>query len=222
MINKENETYAVVLKTVPLGNGYYNVELGDRQGERYEFKVHEESILDYRLVVGKELDELTVQKLEVLKDYDKAYSYTIGILARRMYTKKEIRQKLLQRQTAQSVIKEVVTKLLEHELLNDAVYTRAYIENQVSIGKKSRHRIITDLRHKGVATSIIDDHMDLFDSEWEQALIQREIKKAYDRYLKKGLSDFEMKNKVMQALGRKGFDFYEVDKQYDFFIEDLD
>jgi regulatory protein len=222
MIGKETETYAVVIKTEPLGHGNYIVELGDAVGEIYEFTVHEETILDYRLVVGKELDESTFRALEASKDYGKAYSYAVGILARRMYTEKEIRQKLTQRRAAEDVIGEVVTKLLKLELLNDEAYTTAYIENQVSVGKKSRHRIVSDLREKGVATSIIDNRMDLFDKESEQALIGREIEKAYGRSSHKDLSDFEMKHKVIQALGRKGFDFYEVDRQYDFFIEDLE
>lgn len=221
MIGKEFETYAVVIKTEPLRQGYYLVVLGDAEGEIYEFTVHEESILDYRLVVGKELDKSTFRKLEASKDYDKAYGYTFSILARRMYTEKEIRQKLLQRETAQNVIEEVVTKLVKIGLLNDEVYARTYIENQVSGGKKSRNRIISDLREKGVATSIIDDLVDLFDQESELALIWREIEKAYHRYSRKDLSDFEMKQKVMQALGRKGFDFYATQRQYDFFIEDL-
>lgn len=222
MIGKENETYAVVIKVEPLRRGHYKVELGDAEGEIYEFTVHEETMLDYRLVVGKELDESTLRELEASKNYGKAYSYAVGILARRMYTEKEIRQKLMQRATAEDVTHEVVTKLLKLELLNDEAFATAYIENHVEIGKKSRRRIISDLHAKGVASSIIDDHMDLFDKESEQALIAREIEKAYSRYLRKDLSDFEMKNKVIQALGRKGFDFYEVDRQYDFFIEDLE
>jgi regulatory protein len=221
MIDKENETYAVVIKTESLGRGNYKVALGDAVGEIYELTVHEETMLDYRLVVGKKLDESTFRALETSKDYGKAYSYAIGILARRMYTEKEIRQKLMLKETAETVIGEVITKLLKLELLNDEAYATAYIESQVSIGKKSQRQIISNLRGKGVAASIIDSLMGLFDKKKELKLIQREIEKAYRRYLHKDFSDFEIKKKVIQALGRKGFDIYEVERQYAFFIEDL-
>ena len=222
MIGKENETYAVVIKVEPMRRGYYKVEFGHAEGKIDEFTVHEETLLDYRLVVGKELDEPTFRAFESSKDYAQAYRYAIGILNKRMYTEQEMRQKLSLKETTVHVIQEVITKLLNLELLNDAVYTRIYIENQMSVGKKSRQRIVSDLRAKGVAMSLIDDHEDLFDKETEQALVRREIEKVYRRYVRKELSDFEMKNKVTQALGRKGFDFYEVDRQYGFFIEDLE
>jgi len=220
MIGKENETYVIVTKTEPLGRSNYQIELGDAVGNIYEFTVHEEIMLDYRLVVGKELDEPTFRALEASKDYGKAYSYAINILARRMYTEKEIRQKLKARETAENVIGEVVTKLFNLELLNDAAFATAYIEEQMSMGKKNQRRIISDLHTKGVASTIIDDHMGLFDQESEIDLIQHEIEKAYNRYSRKDLSNFEMKNKVVQTLGRKGFDLYEVDRRYGFFIED--
>ena len=221
MLSKETETYVVVISCTPLKKGYYKIEFGDALGEIDELTVHEETVLDYRLVVGKELDKETFEILKNSTDYQKAYSYAIGILARRMYTEKEIRRKLCERETTSDVIHDVVTKLFEIELLNDVSYATAYIENQLELGKKSRRRIISDLCGKGVSMGIIDDLMDLFNKESESALILKEIKRMYQRYSRQDLSDFEVGHKVVQALGRKGFDFYEVQRQYEFFIEDL-
>ncbi|MCL2559654.1 MAG: RecX family transcriptional regulator [Turicibacter sp.] len=222
MIGKESETYVVVTRTTPHRRGEYQVELGDAQGNLYEFSVHEETMLDYRLVVGKELDEQTFRALEASKDYGAAYSYAVGILARRMYTEKELRQKLVNRETNEGVIEEVVTKLFQLDLLNDDAFARTFIEEQVRMGKKSQRRIVSDLYAKGVADKLIDRHLGLFDQEAETGAMKREIEKAYERFSRKELSDFELKNKVIQAVGRKGFDFYEMDRQYGYFIEDLE
>jgi len=221
MISKKTETYAVVISSTPLQKGHYKVELGDAEGKIYELTVHEEAVLDYRLVVGKELDRETFIALQNSMGYQKAYSYAIGILARRMYTEKEVRRKLSERGTAGDVIDDVVAKLVAIDVLNDVSYATVYIENQLEMGKKSRRRIISDLHIKGVSASIIDDLGDLFDKESEITVMVKEIERAYQRYSRQDLSEFEVGHKVIQALGRKGFDFYEVQRQYEFFIEDL-
>jgi len=222
MIGKEKETYVVVIQVEPLNQGHYKVVLGDAVGDIYEVTVHEEIMLDYRLVVGKELDEPAFRALEASKDYGKAYSYAVSILARRMYTEKEMRQKLKGHATTEHVIHEVVTKLLKLELLNDEAYARNYIEYQVALGKKSKRRMLSDLYGKGIEATVIDGVMELFDQGSESVLIRSEIEKLYARYSRKDLSDFDLRNKVVQALARKGFEIYEVGQQYDFFIEDLE
>jgi len=222
MLSKETETYVVVITCTPLKRGYYQVELSDAEGEIYELVVHEETILDYRLVVGKELDKQTFHALGESKDYQEAYRYTVDILSKRLYTEKEMRRKLGARKVATHVIDKVVAKLTELSLLNDVSYATFYIENQLEIGKKSQRRIIEDLYQKGISNPIIDDLMDLFDQESESERLVNEIRKAYERYSRRHSSDFELKNKVLQALGRKGFDFYETQRQYGFFIEDLE
>lgn len=221
MLSKETETYVVVIECDPLKKGYYEVKLADAVGEIYELTVHEETILDYRLVVGKELDEQTFHQLENSKNYQEGYRYIIEILSRRLYTEKEIRRKLSARKTSTAVIDEIIAKLIDLDLLNDFSYATLYIENQLEIGKKSQRRIVSDLYQKGICASIIDDLMGLFDQESECERMVKEIRQVHARHVRKNLSDFELKNKVVQTLGRKGFDFYEIGRQYDFFIEDL-
>lgn len=221
MIGIDAKTYAVVINCSPLGKGYYKVKLGDAEGEIYDLRLHEELIVDYRLVVGKEIDEKTFSALLDSEGYQNAYSYAVGIIARRFYTEKEIRRKLYERGTADTVVQEVVAKLVKIGLLDDAVYARAYIENQLEMGKKSKRQIISDLYAKGVSANIIDDLMDLFNEESENVLITKEIEKLHSRYLRQDLSDFELRKKVVQTLGRKGFEIDEVQRQYEFFILDL-
>jgi len=221
MINKKTETYAVVIRATRMKSGYYKIQLGDATGEVYELMVHEESVLDHRLIEGKELDQETVIALQNSKAYQASYRYAIQILSRKMYTEKEIRRKLARRETAPHVIDEVIVKLIEIDVLNDASYARLYVENQIEMGKKSKSRIISDLYKKGISEVLIDDLMDLFNQELERTLMVKEIECLYQRYTSKGLSDFEVGHQVVCALGRKGFDFDEAKRQYRFFIEDL-
>jgi len=222
MLSKDTETFAVIISSTPSKRGFYNIQIADAVGEVYDLIVHEEIIVDYRLVVGKEIDEETFHNIQNITEYQQAYSYAIGILARRMYTEKEIKRKLYGRKTPDDVIDAVVEKLKNIQLLNDLTYATLYIENQVKNGKKSRRKIISDLMAKGVNSTIIDEVSDLFNGYSEVSLIQTEIEEAYRQYERQQLSDFDLARKITQKLARKGFDIYEVQRQYGFFLEDLE
>lgn len=221
MNDKKNETYAVVISCTALKRNLYQVELAEADGKIHELKAHIEAVLDYRLVVGKELDEKTFNQLLASTDYQKAYAYAINIIARRLYSEQEIRTKLKMREVTENVIAAVIKKLNELELLNDFTFATAYIEHHLAFGKKSRRQIILELKNRGVSQNIIDELSDLFDQENEQAVIYKELEKVYYRYERKNLTAFELRTKVLTYLGRKGFDYDMIKKQYDYFIEDL-
>lgn len=221
-ISKETETFVVVISCNPVGRGYYDVSLADAEGEIYNIKAHEETVLDYRLVVNKELDYETFSALQNSMGYQKAYSYALNILSKRMYTKVEIKRKLTERDVTDDDIRRVVDKLIEIKLLDDYRYTSSYIEGQLRLAKKGKMRIISDLRQKGISKEMIMEFEDLFDEDAEKALIIKEIKQVYRRYLRKDLDEYEIKTKVLTYMGRKGYDFYATKREYEFFIEDYE
>lgn len=221
MLNKSTETYVVVIACTPCGKGNYAVELSGVKGDILELTVHEEVVLDYRLVVGKELDLETFELLKNSKDYQHAYRYAIQILARRMYTQKELERKLSKREVSLHITQDVVAKLLEIELLNDDLYAKTYIEEQVGSGRKTRKRIVHDLFLKGVSEDIIDDYTYLFDQTSETEMLVREITKICGGLTFEELNDFKFRDKVIRKLGNKGFDFAHIRCQYDFFVEDF-
>jgi len=222
LIEKDTETHVVVTNQTLLKRNLYKVEFAEADGTLHEQTVHEEAILDYRLVIGKELDQETFAALQNSNDYQKAYAYTINILSRRLYSEKQIRHKLIEREFDGETIDKVITKLTEIKLLNDFVFATTYIEHQLEMGKKSRRQIISDLWRRGVAETIIDELGHLFNQDSEQALIIKEIAKAHQRYSRKELTDFELRNKVITALGRKGFNLGEVGRQYGYYLEDME
>jgi len=220
LISKEIENHVVVINCIPLKRNLYKVKFAEADGIIHEQKVHEETILDYQLVIGKELDQETFERLQNSNDYQKAYSYAINVLSRRLYSEKQIRRKLIKREFDETTIDDVIVKLTDIKLLDDFVFATAYIEHQLEMGKKSRRQIISDLWNRGVAETIINELRDLFNQESEQVLIIREIEKSYQRYLRKELTDFELRNKVITALCRKGFVHREVKRAYGYFIEE--
>lgn len=209
-----------VRSCIPAKRGYYTVGFSHAKGDELEFSIHEELVVEYRLVVDKTLDEATFDQLQKDLGYGSAYAYAIAVLSRRMYTQKEIREKLLTREVEVDVIEEVIKKLLELDLLDDSRYAKIYIETQIEAAKKSKERILMDLRQKGVSRHIVEDCDALFSSDQELAVVDQEIEKAWRRLVKKELTDYERKHKIVQSVARKGFDLDDIFSRYEIFIDE--
>lgn len=222
MLSKETETYVVVITAQPLKNKRYKIEFSDAEGNITEKIVHEETLLNYRLVVGKELDRRSFSALIQNNEVHEAYAYCINILSKKMFTIKEIDQKLYERKYELFVREDVILKLEEMGLLNDEFYAEIYIENQVAMKNKSKQRILVDLYKKGISSDITNKFVNKFDSVSEIELLNKEIEKLYFRYKKSNVNDFEIRGKVVQSLSRKGFDYSLVRRHFDFFLEDLE
>jgi len=209
-----------VTACTPTKKSYYDVNFSQPDAEAIELSVHEELVVEYRLVVDKELDAPTFEKLKGDLSYGKAYAYAVSVLVNRLYTEQEMRRKMRSREVEGDVIDAVVSKLLETELLDDSKYTERYIESQVEAGKKGKERIVMDLRQKGISHYIIEDFSHLFDADQELQVIDQEIEKAWQRSEEKKLTDYERKHKIIQAVARKGFNMDDIFSRYEIFVDE--
>lgn len=214
------ETCYLVTSCIPLKKGHYEVSFLHADGDTCSMTIHEETVIEYRLVEKKELTQTTFSQVMVSGAFATSYGYAVSILSRRMYTQKEIREKLKERSVESKVIKQVIDKLLALQLLDDASYASAFIESQLSAGKKSHERIRMDLLQKGVSSFILEDLAHLFDEVQEFDVIMNEITQSWRRYARKELTDFERRAKIVAAVCRKGFDVDDVLSQYQIFIDE--
>jgi len=251
----------------------YDVTFEDERGHLHEVSVHEELVLKFRLVVGKILTEDEFSELGKSLNYGKAYSYATYILASRMYTVKEIRDKLIGREVSEDIIDSVISKLLEIGLLDDARYAEIYVESQIMKGTKGPDSVYADLVKKGVSESEANTYVEVYTyeqqleavrklaqsvmksnkkygvrglmqklhhsltskgfdlevvtdalaefemSEGEGEILQRELEKFWHKYSK--FSSYEHKQKVTQALARRGFGYEAISDAYRDYNENL-
>ena len=119
-----NNNYKV-LKLTHVNGPDYEIALRVPNGQIVLLPVHEELVLKFRLVVGKELDELQIDELNGKLDLGDAYQYTLKLLSRRSYTTAQIQEKLESKNYAAHVINEVLGRLINAGLLNDGEYVRS-------------------------------------------------------------------------------------------------
>jgi len=208
-MNITNNSYKV-LKLTHVNGPNYEVALMIPNGQIILLPVHEELVLKFRLVVGKELDEAQIKELNGKLDLGDAYQYALKLLSRRPYTILQVRTKLESREYTKQVIDEVLDRLINAGLLNDGEYVRAYTRQEVAMGKKGPDKIKQELIKRGISEPIIDQFLVIYeeDEQIDHALkIANRLLNANHKY-----GGHMLKQKIIQQLINKGFNQEIIDK----------
>jgi regulatory protein len=171
--------------------------------------VSEDVAARFHLERGMEIDEDKLKELLYEEELSKAKSYVYRILARRMYTIKEIRDKLVEREYVEKIIEDVIATLERYGYLNDRTYAEEWIESRMRSKPKGKIALKRELERKGIDRSIIEDALSqAFDQskEAEMALdLARRKVRSYNAD-----DPVAAKRKLQSFLIRRGFDFETV------------
>lgn len=176
---------------------------------RFFCGVNEDVAVKFHLERGMEIDEDKLKELLYEEELSKAKSYVYRILARRMYTTKEIRDKLVERGYVGKIIEDVIATLERYGYLNDKTYAEEWIESRMRSKPKGKIALRRELGRKGIEESIIEDAL-------SQAFDQsKEAEMALDLACRKVRSynvddPVAAKRKLQSFLLRRGFDFETV------------
>ncbi len=201
-MNITNNSYRVV-KLTHLKNQDYEVAIQTPDQQVVLLPVHEELVLKFRLVDGKELDESQIIELNSKLDLGHAYQYALSLLSRKSYTTAQIYEKLESKEYELTIIQEVLKRLVDVGLLNDEQYTISYINHHVIMGKKGPNKIKQELLQRGISDRIINQYLTTYEDEIQ---IEHAIKMANQliRTNRKYGPHF-IKQKIQQYLITKGF-----------------
>jgi regulatory protein len=194
----------------------YNIYL---DGE-FAFGADEDTVVNFRLLKGKELTEADLEKILFETEIGKLMERMYGLFGRRQRTEKEVRdylrnvsfKRIIKDQEALSpvVIDKVIERLFEKRLLDDRLFAQEWVRARQLSKKKGQIAITQELMQKGVSKEVIDEVMDEQTSpENEYSLAQEALTKK--ERLFKGLEEMAYKQKALQFLIRRGFS-YEIAK----------
>ena len=181
----------------------YQVTFVAQDQRLFELTVHEELILMYRLVVGKELTSDQFEAIHAKLDLGKAYQYAVNLLSRRSYTQGEMIQKLLAREYEDFIVDEVMKRLVQSEIINDQYYAIQYVSHHMNLGKKGPNLLNRELLEKQINQCYVTEALKLYSDEKQQENIERLHQQQIRQNNKYG--SFYLKQKVSQNLMLKGF-----------------
>ncbi len=165
--------------------------------------------LDALALLGlKKGDSVTAEQLAQWREtaiYDEAKTAAFTILARRIHSEKEVRQKLREKKFPAEIIEKVITRLYEMNLLNDAHFAGALVRDKLKRTPIGKSALKSKLFQKGIAKETIDDVLSETDLNSEELCT-----KAAERKLKtlaKEPDAQKRKQKLVQFLMRRGFEW---------------
>ncbi len=144
-------------------------------------------------------------------ELDKAKKIAANLISFKMYTCKEILQKLMHKGISPDVAETAVGEFCRAGILDDAEYARAYIHDGVYVHMKGMFRIKQELIQKGVASSVIEKAIQEAEIDTEDSLAEY----VRLRFGDKEFSDWKELEKAKAHLARRGFGLYDINKCFD-------
>ena len=129
----------------------------------------------------------------------------MNLLARREHSQQELHRKLLNKGFEAVEINPDLARLVEEGLLSDERFTEAFINSRLRLGS-GPVKIAMELQQRGVAESLVKDHLDERDPRWYQRAIEVREKKF-------GCSqpvDFKERARQMRFLQYRGFTMQQI------------
>lgn len=176
--------------------------------EEFAFSLDISQAIDFKLKVGKSLEDAEIKKLKKASNFGKLYQRTLEWALSRPRSIRETRDYLKKKQfdkkdygITDEDIEKVLQILIQKKYLDDQRFAEYYIENRFQKKGISKKRLKIELLKKGIDTGMVEETLAQSDRD-EVEEIKKIIFKKRARY------DDE---KLLGYLVRQGFD-YELSK----------
>nr|SFZ87465.1 regulatory protein RecX [Loigolactobacillus rennini] len=179
--------------------GRYNIFLD----EQYAFPVSESVLIQFRLAKGLEIDAQLQAKITAAEAKAQSYQLALNYLAHQLRSEMEVRRYLKQHDVTYPVRQQVIERLHQLKLVDDANYAASYVRTMKRTSDKGPIVIQKKLQEKGIAPELILNALDLYS---DGALLANGLKAAQKlahRYRR--LSFRQQQQKIRLGLRQKGY-----------------
>ena len=166
-----------------------------------KLELNPETFTHFYLYEGKKLDKDEILKIKEVDDSMVYFSYCLSLLAKKLYSQKEIEEKLKNKKCPYPVIKNLIQKLKDLGYINDQKYLQILFEEyqDKNYGKK---KIIQKLKMKGLDETTVGNLY--FDEEKEIEKATLSLDKYVNSHANKSFN--KLKNDSFAYLLNEGFE----------------
>ena len=192
----------IITKYMKKNNGKYDVFLEDGR----VLSLYEEVILEYNLLLNKIISLDSILEIEKHNQKWEVYYYALKQLNRKAFSNEDLKIYLLRKEYPLSLVEDIINKLVEQGYLNDLVFARSYIHQQMITSLKGPLKIKQELYNKKISSDIIEREIDVFSLEEQKNKIKKIVQKKINENRSRG--GFALKQKIVQDLKMLGYDYY--------------
>jgi regulatory protein len=159
-----------------------------------------------RLFVGQAIDEQLWERLEAAGHAEKAMLAAMRLIDVRPRSSAELRLRLRRKEFAPEVIERALARLGEIGLVDDAAFSRYWIESRQTFRPRGQLALRDELRRKGVGRDVIESALEQADTdpEAEQERALALARGALRRYAD-APDKFTFQRRLGGFLQRRGF-----------------
>ncbi len=168
----------------------------------YSLDVHEDVMIKFRMIKGAVFTKRELEEIVFADERQQAYADALHYLSRKPRTGYEITMRLGEKGWGEDTAAEVVQRLVDEGLVNDAVYAQEWAGQRVRGRGKGKLWVGHELRQKGVSKPLIEEALQMVseDDEFESA---KEL--ASKKWRTSSGEPADRKRKTGAFLMRRGF-----------------
>lgn len=164
---------------------------------KYSFSLSGNDLLEHKVKIKMELDEVQVKKFEKISADSLLLSKAYDKCLRRPHSVREIRDYLTKNKASDELSDAIIEKCLDRNLLNDEYFAERWYEHRKNSNRSDRF-IQNELFKKGVAKEIIDK------------TVKGDDKQALKDAINKKINKYDDERKLIAYLQRQGFNYYDI------------
>ena len=169
-----------------------------------EYILYDDVIIKYNLLMKREIDELTFKEVLSLNEELTSYYDSIKYINKKLRSKKEMIEYLHKKGISDKVINKTIERLEKTSYLNDDIYFKAYLNDQINLTNNGPKKIMNNLIKLGFEESLIREKLNsISDDIWTEKIekyIEKKIKTNHNS------SSNMLKAKIMNDLVNLGYD----------------
>lgn len=189
-----------IIKYKKLRSGLYKVELNDGR----ILSLYEDIILKYQLLFLKEINDEQLILMEKDNQEWDVYYVALKKLNSRSYSVFDLRQVLLRKEYPEELVEKAIQKLIDQGYLDDRLYTRSYIHDQIMRTLKGPYRLEKELLEKKIDPEIIKSEIECYSKNEQLEKIHKAIQKGMKSNHSRG--GLVLKQKLFLDLKHLGHD----------------
>lgn len=208
-----------IIKYKKGSKGLYKVELDDGR----VLSLYEDVILKFDLLLKKEIMDSDLDSINKYNLECDVYYVALNNIKSRFKSEFELRNILKKKEYPDEYIELAINKLIKQGYLNDRLFARSYINNQMLTTSRGPLRIQRDLLDKKIDYNVVNEELSVFSEEEQMMKIKKIISKKIQSNHSRG--GYVLKQKVVNDVKLLGYDSLVISRvisEFDFSSNDED